>query len=114
MFGLLYWTGRPLTHDAREYLALAAGITAGRGFAYDSAADTGTGQQFGRAPGYPLFLAAIGAGDAAAESTPPRVKVAQALVGAAGVWLIALLALRTAGERAGVIAGGIAAVYPPL
>jgi 4-amino-4-deoxy-L-arabinose transferase-like glycosyltransferase len=113
-FGLVYWNARPLTHDEREYLALAANISAGRGFVYDPSVESGTGQQFGRAPGYPLFLAAIGAGRTDAEATPLVVKIAQAIVGAAGVWLIGLLALRSGGERAGITAAGIAAVYPSL
>jgi 4-amino-4-deoxy-L-arabinose transferase-like glycosyltransferase len=40
--------------------------------------------------------------------------VAQALVGAAGVWIIGLLALRVGGERSGVVAAWLAAVHPPL
>ena len=32
-FGLGYWTGKPLTHDEREYLTLAANVAQGRGFA---------------------------------------------------------------------------------
>jgi hypothetical protein len=113
-FGLIYWNDKPLTHDEREYLALAANVAAGRGFVYDDSLDTGTGQQFGRAPGYPLFLAAIGAGRNGDAATPLRVKVAQALLGATGVWLIGLLAFRAGGERAGVIAAWLAAIYPPL
>ena len=31
-FGLGYWTGKPLTHDEREYLTLAANVAQGRGF----------------------------------------------------------------------------------
>ncbi len=65
-------------------------------------------------PGYPLFLAAIGGGREPADATPLRVKAAQAVVGAVGVWLIGLLALRAGGGRAGVTAAAIAAVYPPL
>jgi 4-amino-4-deoxy-L-arabinose transferase-like glycosyltransferase len=42
------------------------------------------------------------------------VKVAQGLVGAVTVWLIALVARRTAGDRAAVAAAALAAVYPPL
>lgn len=113
LFGLLYWTGKPLTHDEQEYLALARSIGEGRGFAYDAAHQSGTAPQFGRAPVYPLLLAAIGAGpdDGA---TPVRVKVAQAFVGAAGVWLIGLIALRRAGPAGGAAAAALAAVYPPL
>ena len=31
-FGLGYWQGKPMTHDEREYLALASNLAAGRGF----------------------------------------------------------------------------------
>ena len=113
-FGLLYWTGKPLTHDEREYLALARSVSAGRGFVYDAAHETGTAQQFGRAPVYPLFLSLIGAGAEEYPASPARVKIAQAIVGAIGVWLIGTIALRTAGVTGSVAAALIAAVYPPL
>src|SRR5262245_53362473 len=92
-FGVFYWVGKPLTHDEREYLALASSLAAGRGFTYPEPG-AGSTQQYGRAPGYPMFLAAIGAGQVAAEATPLRVKLAQSIVGAAGIWLIGLIALR--------------------
>jgi hypothetical protein len=113
-FGLLYWVHKPLTHDEHEYLALAQSVAAGRGLVYDASHDTGTAQQFGRAPAYPLFLAAVGAGSHEYDSAPARVKIAQSVVGALGVWLIGLLAARAAGPAAGVAAASIAAVYPPL
>jgi hypothetical protein len=113
-FGLIYWTGKPLTHDEQEYLSLARSLTAGQGFVYDAALETGTGARFGRAPGYPAFLAAIGAGTSVVESVPARVKVVQAFVGAAGIWLIGCLAARSYGARAGVVGSWIAAAYPPL
>ncbi|MEN3338572.1 MAG: hypothetical protein V7647_2248, partial [Acidobacteriota bacterium] len=113
-FGLFYWVGKPLTHDEREYLALSQSITAGHGFGYDPGHETGTTQQFGRAPFYPVFLAAIGTGAHAYSATPTRVKVAQSLIGAMGVWLIAAIAMRLAGDSAAVAAALIAAVYPPL
>jgi hypothetical protein len=113
-FGLLYWVHKPLTHDEREYLALAHSVAAGRGFVYDASHDTGTAQQFGRAPVYPLFLAIVGAGTTESHAAPARVKVVQSIVGAIGVGLIGLLARRAAGPRAGVAAAAIAAVYPPL
>ncbi len=61
-FGFLYWVDKPLTHDEHEYLALARGVASGLGFVYDDAHESGTAQRFGRAPGYPLFLAALDAG----------------------------------------------------
>ena len=66
------------------------------------------------APGYPVFLALIGAGRTTHETSPPPVKIAQAVVGAAAVWLISVIAMHAAGGRAGVCAACIAAVYPPL
>ncbi|HEX2456355.1 MAG TPA: hypothetical protein VHI99_21835 [Vicinamibacterales bacterium] len=113
VFGFVYWTGKPLTHDEREYLELAASLQEGHGFTYQRPA-AGTSPQFGRAPGYPLLLAAIGAGSIDASSTPARVKVAQALVGAFTVWLIGIIAFRSAGPAAGALAAMIAAIYPPL
>ncbi len=113
-FGFLYWVDKPLTHDEHEYLALARGVASGLGFVYDDAHESGTAQRFGRAPAYPLFLAALDAGRPVPAATPARVKVAQSLVGALTVWLIGLIALYAVGPRAGVWAAGIAAVYPPL
>jgi 4-amino-4-deoxy-L-arabinose transferase-like glycosyltransferase len=117
-FGVVYWTEKPLTHDEREYLDLAASLAAGNGFVYTTSDPGGTSQQFGRAPGYPLFLAAIGvaigAGRAEADHTPLRVKVAQSIVGGLIVVLIGALAYRAGGPPAGRWAAAIAAVYPPL
>jgi 4-amino-4-deoxy-L-arabinose transferase-like glycosyltransferase len=112
-FGLLYWTDQPLTHDEREYLALARSLGEGRGLTYPPDHDAGTGQQFGRAPGYPAFLALAGAA-APASAAPARIKIVQAVLGAVVVWMVGLIALRAAGDHAGVIAAGIAAAYPPL
>ena len=113
-FGLVYWVDKPLTHDEREYLALARSLASGRGMAYEATEAGGTGQQFSRAPGYPVFLAAIGAGSREYEHAPARVKLAQSVVGAGTVWLLGMIALGAAGPRAGTFADWIAAAYPPL
>jgi hypothetical protein len=113
-FALLYWTDQPLTHDEREYLALARSVARGEGFRYPADEPApGTGQRFGRAPGYPLFLAAI-ITPAPVNQAPRRIQIAQGFVGALGIWLIAAIAGRAAGPRAAVTAAAIAAVYPPL
>lgn len=113
-FALLYWVHQPLTHDEREYLALGRSVARGQGFTYPADEPApGTGQRFGRAPGYPLFLAAIGVNDPA-DAVPVRVKIAQSLLGAAIIWLIARIATAAAGDRAGLVAAIIAAIYPPL
>ena len=114
LFGLVYWVDKPLTHDEREYLALAHSLSEGRGFTYGPDHQSGTAQQFGRAPLYPMFLAAIGATDAGPHGAPGRVKVAQAVLGALFVMLLGAVALRCAGPRAGVAASLVAGVYPPL
>ena len=113
-FAFLYWQDKPLTHDEREYLALASSISAGRGLTYPAEHQTGTAQQFGRAPGYPFFLAAIGVTDAEAAATPASVKLVQSVIGGLGVLIIGLIARRAAGPAAGLIAAVLAAVYPPL
>lgn len=120
-FALIYWTGKPLTHDERQYLSLATNIIAGRGFVETLPGEPpDNAQQFGRAPLYPLFLApltltssALREGHLPAE-VPVVVKLAQSAIGAIGVWLIAIITIRIAGDRAGLAAAAIAAVYPPL
>ena len=113
-FGLFYWTDQPLTHDEREYLALARSLVRGEGLHYPADEPApGTGQQFGRAPGYPAFLALLHV-SRPVEHVPARVKIAQSIVGACGILLIAAIARRLAGERAAVGAAIVAAVYPPL
>jgi hypothetical protein len=113
-FALFYWVGQPLTHDEREYLALARSVARGEGFTYPADEPSpGTGQQFGRAPGYPIFLAALGV-TSPSDHAPRRVQIAQACVGALGIWFMASIARRAAGDRAAIVAAGIAAVYPPL
>jgi 4-amino-4-deoxy-L-arabinose transferase-like glycosyltransferase len=112
-FGFLYWTDKPLTHDEREYLGLGASLAAGRGFVYASMEPEGTAQQFGRAPGYPAFLALLRP-DEHAASTPAAVKAVQSMLGAIAVLLVAALAREAAGERAATVAAWLAAVYPPF
>jgi hypothetical protein len=113
-FALLYWTGQPLTHDEREYLALARSLARGEGYRYPAdEPQPGTSQQFGRAPGYPAFLATFIA-PVPVDHVPRRVQVVQALVAAMGIYVIGLIASRAGGPRAGVAAAATAAVYPPL
>jgi 4-amino-4-deoxy-L-arabinose transferase-like glycosyltransferase len=113
-FALLYWTDRPLTHDEREYLALARSVARGDGFHYPADEPSpGTAQRFGRAPGYPAFLAALRIAEPV-DRVPKRVQIAQACLGTIGIWLMAAIAARAAGPRAAVAAAAIAAVYPPL
>jgi 4-amino-4-deoxy-L-arabinose transferase-like glycosyltransferase len=113
-FALGYWTGKPLTHDEREYLHLGNSIATGRGLHYSDAARSELPyERFGRAPLYPAFVAAVqllGGEDAIVRN----VAIAQALVGTLTVWIIAILARRIGGTRAALVAAGIAAIEPPL
>lgn len=121
-FGLFYWNGKPLTHDEREYLALSANLAAGRGFTADLPQEPRhpLADRFGRAPLYPLVLAPIVAFDPHLRTgrlppeVPAPVKVAQAVMGAITVWLVAAIARRSLGERAAIAAAWLTAVYPPL
>jgi hypothetical protein len=117
LFGLSYWTGKPLTRDEREYLSLARSIAAGDGVVYDAAFSGSSTAPFSRAPGYPAFLALVvgrGGGSASADTVPAPVKIAQAFVALAGIILVALFARRIGGPAAGVAGAWLAAAYPPL
>jgi 4-amino-4-deoxy-L-arabinose transferase-like glycosyltransferase len=70
-----------------------------------------TGEHFWQPFFYPVFLAGVYA------VTGPSLlaaKLAQALLGAATALLTAVLGARTVGRRAGLVAGGIVALYGPL
>ncbi len=113
-FALGYWTNQPLTRDEREYLSLARSLAAGAGFTYDADMLGGPIEPFGRAPGYPAFLAIAGGGGAPGSRVPDPVKVVQSLIGGLAVVLTGMVAWRLAGPRAGRSAAVIAACYPPL
>ena len=113
-FGLGYWVNEELNRDEVEYLSLARSLTAGNGYRYDEHVLKGDVQPFGRAPGYPVFLTLVGAGREYVERVPASVKISQSIVGAIGVYLIALAAFRLAGSRPALAAAGMAAIFPPL
>jgi 4-amino-4-deoxy-L-arabinose transferase-like glycosyltransferase len=113
-FALGYWVDKPLTRDETEYLSLARSLAAGDGFVYDEVMRSGPVDPFGRAPGYPAFLALVGAGRVVPTSVPTSVKVGQSVVGALGVLLVGLIAGRLGGTRSGHAAAWLAAGYPSL
>jgi 4-amino-4-deoxy-L-arabinose transferase-like glycosyltransferase len=118
-FALGYWVDKPLTHDEREYLLLARNVSEGRGFVYLQPDGTpAPGEHFGRAPVYPVFLAAVirvtGAPPAVDVPLLRAIRIVQALLGGVLVWLVAWLAGRAAGPEAARAGGWLAAAYPPL
>ena len=120
-FGLGYWSGKPLTNDEREHLLLARSLVRGDGLTYGAGEAAAEGVRgFERAPGYPLFVAAVMSGSSAfaqdplPSDTPWQLKSVQAGVGALVVWLLAGIAWQMAGLGAARAAACLAAVYPPL
>src|SRR5688572_21269711 len=114
-FGLGYWVDKVMTRDEVEYLSLARSLAAGHGFVFDAEVRSGPVEPFGRAPGYPVWLALTGGGSAAgASSVPTSIKIVQSFTGAAGVFLMGLWGWKLAGAQTARIAAALSAVYPPL
>lgn len=105
LFALAYWVDKPLTIDQVEYLMLAENLRTGEGLAYDAGE-----HRLMRSPGYPVFLAAV----LAVWNDLTAVKIAQSILGALGILLVAALAFRLAGTRAALVAAFVSALYPPL
>lgn len=114
-FGLGYWVNETMNRDEIEYLSLARSLVAGHGYVYNEHVQKGPVEPFGRAPGYPVFLALTGGGNPqSVNGVPASVKVAQSFVGALGVVLIAVAGFRMAGRRPAMAAAALAALFPPL
>jgi 4-amino-4-deoxy-L-arabinose transferase-like glycosyltransferase len=102
----------PIPGDAFLYRLL--GYELANGFGYSEAGTFESGHLRPTAehpPLFPLFLAfltKLGLGGVGAE------RVACALLGTLTVGLVGLLGRRVAGDRVGLIAAGVAAIYPPL
>ncbi|MEI6246895.1 MAG: hypothetical protein WCQ64_17860, partial [Acidobacteriota bacterium] len=112
-FGFTLWGGKPLGGDEREYLSLARGLTEGDGLNFTGGLQP---EQIVPlpAPGYPFFLALVGAGQPKVTTLPPSVKIAQAFAGGLAVLLLGIIGRRVGGSTAGIAAAWIAACSPPL
>ena len=71
----------------------------------------GSANPYDFAPGAPLFAAAIY--NLIGDVSPLAARLGLALAGTAGVLVVYLLGRRLGGPRAGLVAAGLAAVYPP-
>jgi 4-amino-4-deoxy-L-arabinose transferase-like glycosyltransferase len=102
-----------MTGDAREYLSLARGLASGHGFSFEGGL---LREQMTPlpAPGYPVFLAVLGAGRAVTTDVPAAVKIAQAIAGGIAVVLLGFIGYRVGGRTVGIAAAWIAALSPPL
>jgi 4-amino-4-deoxy-L-arabinose transferase-like glycosyltransferase len=71
----------------------------------------GSANPYDFAPGAPLFAAAIY--NLIGDVSPLAARLGLAVAGTAGVLVVYLLGRRLGGSRAGLVAAGLAAVYPP-
>ena len=71
----------------------------------------GSANPYDFAPGAPLFAAAIY--NLIGDVSPLAARLGLAVAGTLGVLVVYLLGRRLAGPRAGLVAAGLAAVYPP-
>lgn len=109
--GAIAFTNETPRHDAPDYYRFALSIANGDGYP-DSIYAPGGGPTAVRSPGYPAFLALVfkllpGADFDAAQ-------LAHLLLGVLTAVLIGLIAARLWHRRTGLVALGLAAVYPPL
>jgi 4-amino-4-deoxy-L-arabinose transferase-like glycosyltransferase len=103
-------SGYAPAHDAFDYDRHAISIAAGDGYPPTGYAAEG-GASALRAPAYPY---ALGVTYAALGVEADGARTINVALGGATVLLIILLGWRIAGFRAGLIAGALAAVFPPL
>ncbi len=96
----------PLSPDEREYAALGERLAAGGDLRLP------TGEVAKRMPLYPVFIAAI-RGLGGPDHWRNAVLAYQILLALCGTILLALIAERVGGRRAGWIAGTVAALYSP-
>jgi 4-amino-4-deoxy-L-arabinose transferase-like glycosyltransferase len=99
-----------LTADPSDYDRHARSIAAGAGYPESGVAPAG-GPTAIRPPGFPAFVAGI---YALSGDSVTAARVGQALVGTVLVGLIALIAWKLYGRTEALVAGALAAVFPPL
>jgi 4-amino-4-deoxy-L-arabinose transferase-like glycosyltransferase len=96
--------------DPADYQRHAVSIAAGHGFAPSQLARPGSPSAF-RPPAYPYLL---GAAYAVAGTHLTLGRLIGAALGTLAVLLVAVLGRELAGRRVGLLAGALAAVFPPL
>lgn len=107
------WRQRALSWDSAGYDEAARRLLERGYFAYGSGVLGAHSNAF-TMPGYTYFLAAVYAVFGRGDSGLLAARVIQALAGVAVVVLVFLIGRRVAGNTAGLVAAGLAAVYPAL
>ena len=115
LYTLIFARGVPVTGDALTFHLVAGRLAEGEGFfrppAQGIPAPLGTGPTAEHPPLFEVLLAGF---DLVGLDTPTAQKAGVCLVGTVTVVLIGLAGRELAGPRAGLIAAGLAAVYPML
>lgn len=104
-----YWAGKPLTQDAKEYLELANNYNSTGAFQYDEH-HTLQIESYGRAPGYPYWLALM----LRVQPTLAWIRVMEVVINLCSAWLFFLLGREVFGFRPGISAFIVAAFYVPF
>jgi 4-amino-4-deoxy-L-arabinose transferase-like glycosyltransferase len=108
-FAIGYWGNKPLTHDATEYLELAKNFNQ-TGRLELPARKTLMIESYGRAPGYPIWLAYL----LRISPTLAWIRIAEALIGLFNTYLFFLIARGLFGLRAGIVAFVLSSFYVPF
>jgi 4-amino-4-deoxy-L-arabinose transferase-like glycosyltransferase len=108
-FAIGYWGNKPLTHDATEYLELAKNFNQ-TGRLELPARKTVMIESYGRAPGYPIWLAYL----LRISPTLAWIRIAEALIGLFNTYLFFLIARELFGLRAGIVAFVLSSFYVPF
>ncbi len=108
-FGLGYWANKPLTHDAKEYLELAQNFNEAGRFFYEES-HTVQIEHYGRAPGYPFWLALL----LRLSPSLSWIRLAEIGVSLLSCYLFFLLGREIFHVRAGLIAFVMSSFYLPL
>jgi 4-amino-4-deoxy-L-arabinose transferase-like glycosyltransferase len=103
------WDGRAPVYDAQGYAAIAANLERGEGFTLGARA---TQPASNYSPGLPLLAAGLHALGGGVDERLARVVLA--LIGSLAVLFAYLIGRRLSGPLAGLIGGGVVAVYPAL
>src|SRR5262245_12372921 len=108
-FAIGYWGTKPLTHDATEYLELAKNFNQ-TGHLELPVRKTLMIESYGRAPGYPVWLAFL----MRISPTLSWIRLAEALVSLLNTYLFFLLTRELFGVRAGIVAFVLSSFYVPF
>jgi hypothetical protein len=108
-FAVGYWSGKPLTHDANEYLELARNYNEKGAFMYEVRPGRMI-ENYGRAPGYPFWLAML----LRVEPTLGWIRLAEVIVSLFSTYLLFVLARQLFNLRSALVTLVLALFYAPM